>query len=70
MNLIVFIDKEQNILDLNILKDYKECQTYLNNLVQNNSLIFDRDPSTYTIDELMDNPTLTPRFYSGNMIRQ
>ncbi len=41
MNLIVFIDKEQNILDLNILKDYKECQTYLNNLVQNNSLIFD-----------------------------
>ena len=37
---------------------------------KDNSLIFDRDPSTYTIDELMDNPTLTPRFYSGNMIRQ
>ena len=37
---------------------------------KDNSLIFDRDPSTYTIDELMDNPTLTPRFYSGNTIRQ
>ena len=37
---------------------------------KDNSLIFDRDPSTYTLDELMDNPTLTPKSYSGNMIRE
>ncbi len=41
MNLIVFVDREQNILSPFMIRDYKECLDYLNNLVENNTIIFD-----------------------------
>lgn len=41
MNLIVFVDREQNILSPFMIRDYKECLEYLNNLVENNTIIFD-----------------------------
>ena len=41
MNLFVFVDKDQNIIDLNIMKDYPECKKYIQNLVQNNRVILD-----------------------------
>ncbi len=41
MNLIVFIDREQNLLSPFMIKDFKQSLEYLNKVVENNTVIFD-----------------------------